>query len=175
PQVCVVNHHMRLRVGDTGMLAYTTILLVSLLLAAVSIFIYRFVVNSSRSIYNSKSQFGTILTTSTRQKGNVARHAVAGAASRDQKDKVTAWRSARLQAAMPAEQVHDDPQANGTQLGAQPHGHGTGVGQVSRCSLYDVNATKPELDTNRVSDRVPGEEQRDIVQGNARGCSLYSS
>lgn len=135
-------------VGNTGMLAYTTILLISLVLATVSIFIYRMVSNSSRSVYSSKQQIGTILGTPAQKKDKVAR-------------------------ALPTERFH-----GGSHAAAQPHGHGTGVGKVSRCSLYDVNAAEPEFEHNRISERAPQEVKRGApvtMPGNTQGCSLYSS
>ena len=134
------------------MLVYSTILLVSLVLAAISIFLYRTVVNSNRSIYSSRAQVGTILETPHHQKNKVVSHAVAGAAKHpDPTDQVLSWPSAK-----------------------QPHGHGTGVGKVSRCSLFDVNATNPETGY----DRAPPEEEHSAAgatPGHTRGCSLYSA
>ena len=101
------------------MLVYTTILIVSLLLATISIFIYRTVSNSSRSVYSSKQQVGIIRGTPAQQKDKVA-------------------------GALPTERFQ-----SGSQAAAQPHGHGTGVGTVSRCSLFDVNAMEPEVEHNR--------------------------
>lgn len=134
------------------MLVYTTILLVSLVLATVSIFIYRAVSNSSRSVYNSKEQICTVTGTPVQQKEKVAR-------------------------ATATERFPGGSQASAIQLGAQPHGHGTGVGKVSHCSLFDVNATKPEIEHNQVSKRAPREVKPDTASttpGNAQGCSLYS-
>lgn len=158
------------------MLAYTTILLISLLLAAVSIVIYRLVVNSGRSIYNSRVQLGTIGGSPGHQKDEVARHADAGAVKYGRTNQVMSWRSAKLNPAMPTQ---GGPQARGIHASAQPHGHGTGVGKTSRCSLYSVDATKPEFEHNRVSERALNEEQGSdggtIILGHTRGCSLYSS
>lgn len=131
-------------VGNTEMLVYTTILIVSLLLATISIFIYRAVSNSSRSIYNSKQQIGMIRGAPAPQKDKVAR-------------------------ALPTEQFH-----GGSQAAAQPHGHGTGVGKVSRCSLFDVSAVMDESEHNRVTKRT----RREAVitsPANTQGCSLYFS
>lgn len=154
------------------MLAYTTILLVCLLLAAVSVFIYRMVSNSSRSVYSSKQPIGTILRSPDHSKDDVASHAVAGAAHHTGRtDKLMSWRSAKLQPAMPSEQFYDNPQSHGVQLSAQPHGHGTGVGKVSGCSLYDVDTAKAEIENNRVAaeERVGS----GAMPANAKGCSLY--
>lgn len=136
-------------VGNTGMLAYTTILLVSLVLATVSIVIYRRVSNSSRSIYSSKQQI-----------------VIVGGTPGQQKDKVSR--------VLPTERINDGPSTIGVQLAAQPHGHGTGVGKVSRCSLYDVNATKPDIE-NRQAPREENPDAAAAIPGHTRGCSLYSS
>lgn len=133
------------------MLVYTTILLVSLVLAAISIFLYRAVANSSRSMYSSKAQIGTLLDTPHHQKDKVASHAVAGAAKHsDPMDQVVSWPSAK-----------------------QPHGHGTGVGTVSRCSLFDVNATNPETEYDRAA-REEKHSAAGATRGHTRSCSLYS-
>ena len=135
------------------MLVYTTILLVSLVLGTISVFIYRAVSNSSRSVYSSKQQVGTISGTPGQQKDKVVR-------------------------AVPTERFPGGSQANAIQLGAQPHGHGTGVGKVSHCSLFDVNATTPEVEHGQVSKPTPREVKLDTartIPGNTQGCSLYSS
>jgi hypothetical protein len=131
------------------MLVYTTILLVSLVLATISIFIYRRVSSSSRSIYNSKQQIGIVGGTPGQQKDKVAR-------------------------VLPTERINDGPSTNGVQLAAQPHGHGTGVGKVSRCSLYDVNATKADVEDKQAR-REENPDAAVVIPGHTRGCSLYSS
>ena len=131
------------------MLVYTTILLVSLVLGTVSIFIYRVVSNSSRSVYSSKQQIGIVAGTPGQQKDKVAD-------------------------TLPAEQFHGGSQAHVIQLGAQPHGHGTGVRKVSRCSLYDVNAPKPEIDHKQTPREVKF-DAAGTIPGHTRGCSLYAS
>ena len=139
------------------MLTYATILVASLILAVVALFLYKFISDSSRSVYSSKDRIA-IIDRHPEAKEDKAKHsAVTNAlSSSDKRGGVTPWNRAKSTPAMPV------GNSGRSKVSGQVTPHAAGVADSSHCSLYDVSAAaEPEGKHTRNTGWVSREEKRE--------------
>lgn len=137
------------------MLAYASILIISLVVALVVLFFYKIVSDSSRSIYRSKYPIALTGSSPDQLKNQSAHKTAAGvSAPPGGQRRVLPPKIDQIYPAMPNETFDWGWQGSGKQFHEHGQHHGKGAGQLSadntgHCSLYNVGIAEPTADSNQ--------------------------
>ena len=123
------------------MLTYATIFIASIILALIALMVYRVVMDSGKSVLNSKEPIIIISSTPNPRKGNAPFTTTGTPALSGEKSHVTPGRIAATHPAMPSEKIDWGWQTDGNHVREHHPHHGAGGGNTGHCSLYDVNPT----------------------------------
>lgn len=128
------------------MLTYITVFLASLIVAAVALFLYRAISDTSRSVYSSKERIA-IISTPAHQKNTATRNTIGG--SQNQKGRVASQSPTQPCPAEPPDQINLGWDGDGTQPREPGLRRAAGAVKTSHCSLYDVSTADSTFEDKR--------------------------
>jgi hypothetical protein len=140
------------------MLTYITVFLATLIVAAVALFLYRAISDTSRSVYSSKERIA-IISTPAHKENTATRSAIGG--SQDQKGRIAPQGPNQPCPAGPPDQIDLGWDGDGTQPREPVLRPAAGAVTTSHCSLYDVSAADSKFEDKRRVDWSFSEEKRE--------------